>query len=301
MLKRSEIAKRYLTCRYVSLVEGPGGIPVIEVDNSHATASISLLGANLLAWAPHGQEAVIWLSDDAKFEAGKSIRGGVPICWPWFGAHESEDSYPAHGFTRTMLWSTPECRTLSNGDTQIIFRLMPDEIRQKSWPFSTELEYHITIGKKLELELITTNLGQDPLIISQALHTYFNVGDVSKVELLGLDGKSYLDKVENFKQREQQGPVTITEEVDRIYLDTADDCIIEDPTLNRHIMIQKRGSHSTVVWNPWQATAEKMGDLGENGYLNMLCVETSNAANDLITINQGEQHRLFARYRSIEH
>lgn len=277
---------------------GPGGLPVLEIDNKYGHARISLLGANVIDWIPRGAEPVIWLSKDALFKLGKSIRGGIPICWPWFGAHPDKADYPAHGFARSRLWNIDTIYTLDTGETRVEFFLKPDEATQTYWPCDTQLEYHVTVGKSLQLELITTNQCDETrqLKLTQALHTYFKVGDVSKVTVRGLEDKHYLDKLEGFAEKEQTGPISIQQEVDRIYLDTTDECIIEDPVLKRHISIKKTGSHSTVVWNPWQATAEKMGDLGNEGYKTMLCVESSNAAGDTITLEQGEQHRLSVTY-----
>ena len=275
---------------------GEGDIPVVEIHNQHGSALISLQGAHLLSWIPNGQDDVIWLSKDAKFAAGKSVRGGIPIRRPWFGTHASNENFPAHGFARTVNWQVLTTETPEDGRTRINFTTQPQADNQQMWPADTSVQYQLTIGKKLEMELITHNNGTQPITIGQALHTYFKVGDVSKVLLHGLDDTNYLDKLDDFKQKYQRGPVTIEEEVDRIYLDTVRECLISDKTLNRNIIIDKCGSHSTVVWNPWQATAEKMGDLGKNGYKKMLCVESCNAADDVGTIEAGKAHHLWVQY-----
>jgi glucose-6-phosphate 1-epimerase len=275
---------------------GKGGIPVIEVENSHASAIISLQGAHVLSWIPKGEEDVIWLSEEASFEKGKSVRGGIPICWPWFGAHENNDNFPAHGFARTTNWQIISTEALADGTTRISFTTYPITENESMWPADTTVQYQLTIGKKLELELTTHNKSDQAITISQALHTYFKVGDISKVYLHGLDDTDYLDKPDNFSRKHQRGPVTISEEVDRIYLDTTGDCVVEDKALNRSIIIIKCGSHSTVVWNPGKEVADKMGDLGEEGYKSMLCVESSNAAEDTVTIEPGKVHQLWVQY-----
>lgn len=280
----------------VSYVTGKGDIQLVEIHNQFGSALISLQGAHVLSWIPEGEEDVIWLSKDAKFAAGKSVRGGIPICWPWFGAHESNADYPAHGFARTTDWQVMKTEALDNGNTRITFTTQPQNGNEEMWPAETSVQYQITVGKKLEMELITHNNGSKPILISQALHTYFKVADVSKASLHGLDDTDYLDKLEGFKRKVQHGPVTIDEEVDRIYIDTARACVIEDKVLKRNIVINKCGSHSTVVWNPWQETADKMGDLGKDGYKKMLCVESSNAAEDVITIEPGKVHQLWVQY-----
>ncbi|MBT3206136.1 MAG: D-hexose-6-phosphate mutarotase [Gammaproteobacteria bacterium] len=275
---------------------GEGDIPVIKVMNEHASALISLQGAHVLSWIPKGEQEVIWLSEDATFAAGKSIRGGIPVCWPWFGAHESKTEFPAHGFARTTSWEVLSTEALENGGTRIIFSMHRQPENDHMWLPDTSIQFNLTIGYKLELELITHNNGDSAVTIGQALHTYFNVADVSEVFLHGLDHTDYLDKLENFKRKRQFGPIVIEQEVDRVYLDTFNDCVIEDKQLKRNIIIKKIGSHSTVVWNPWQETAEKMGDLGLQGYKKMLCVESSNAAEDVVTIEPGDVHELWVQY-----
>ena len=207
---------------------GKGDIPLVEIQNEQASAIISLQGAQLLSWIPKGEEEVIWLSEDAKFAAGKSVRGGVPICWPWFGAHETNADYPAHGFARTTNWQVISTEALGDGTTRIGFTTRPQAETEAMWPAETTVLFQLTIGKKLEMELITHNNGSKPITISQALHTYFNVGNVSNVLLHGLDDTRYLDKLDGFKRKNQHGPLKIKEEVDRIFLDTASTCVIED-------------------------------------------------------------------------
>ncbi len=275
---------------------GAGGLAVVEVTNAQASATIALQGAHLMTWTPRGQKPVIWLSRAAKFVPGKSIRGGVPICWPWFGPHVSEAAFPAHGFARTVLWEAISVEALSTGSTRLMFRLIANDATRAQWPYATPLECRMTIGSELEIELATRNLSNSAITIGDALHTYFEVSDARKISIHGLDACPYLDKVDGGKRKQQSGPVTINAEVDRIYLDSTADCLIDDPGFQRRLRIAKRGSRSTVVWNPWIEKAAKMGDLGENGYLNMVCVESTNAADDVVTIAPGAEHRLWVRY-----
>lgn len=280
----------------VTFKEGPGGLAIVEVVNNQATATIALQGAHVMTWTPHGQKPVIWLSRAAKFSSGKSIRGGIPVCWPWFGPHATEPSFPVHGFARTTLWDVIETQELTDGTTRLELRLVQNEATLKQWPYASELLLIITIGAGLEIELVTQNTGESAIAIGEALHTYFEVSDVRRVTVRGLEGHPYIDKVDGGKHKQQTGPVTISAEVDRIYLDSTADCLIDDPLWTRCIRISKRGSHSTVIWNPWIEKTIKMGDLGEDGYLNMICVESTNAADDVVTIAVGAEHRLWVRY-----
>ena len=288
-----------LTSPQVSLhiVKGKGDIPLIELKNQLSESIISLQGAHILSWQPSSQDEVIWLSEDASFLAGKSVRGGVPICWPWFGAHQSNDSFPAHGFARTVMWELSATEQLKTGETQIRLSLNTEQLSdefQEMWPYATSVEYVITLGASLKLELITTNNSAQDIIIGEALHTYFNIHDIRLTQVEGLDGREYLDKPDNFKRKKQNGFIDIKEEVDRVYVKTADDIIINNSL--REIKISKQGSQSTIVWNPWQAVAEKMGDLGKDGYLKMLCVESANAAEDVVQLNAGQSHSLSVEY-----
>ena len=276
---------------------GEHGIPVGAIENNQASCSVSLQGAHVLSWVPAGEEEVIWLSELARLEPGKSLRGGIPICWPWFGAHHDNAEYPAHGFARTSLWQVTDTRVLPGGETQIAFTLDSRELDQRHapmWPWPTVVEYRLTVGGRLTMELATVNHSHQTITIGQALHTYFKVDDVTRTIVHGLDGREYLDKTDSFRRKKQTGPVTIDAEVDRLYVHTSDDIIIDDG--HRRIGIKKQGSHSTVVWNPWSSVAEKMGDLGKDGYLHMLCVESANAAEDIVSIEPGKRHELRVTY-----
>ena len=271
------------------------GMGYAEVKNAQAEARIALQGAHLLTWQPRGQQPVIWLSEAAKFAPGKSVRGGVPVCWPWFGAHPTQASFSAHGYARMVPWEVIASKATEDG-TVIVFRLVENDATRAQWPHATPVELHLTIGKTLECELITRNDDDKAVTIGQALHTYFTVSDIRNVKVEGLDGLEYIDKVGPSTVRKQTGAVDFTMETDRIYLESVRDCVIVDPGLQRNIRIAKRGSRSSVVWNPWIEKANKMGDLGDNGYLHMLCVESTNAADDVVNLAPGAEHRLWVRY-----
>jgi len=271
------------------------GFIVIDIDNSHCMASIAMQGAHLMSWNPKGQQPVIWMSPVAKLAHGKSIRGGVPICWPWFGAHASESSFSRHGFARTVAWDVTATAALNDGATSISFSIA--DINKEQWPHDAPAQMHMIIGATLEMELMTQNKDEEAITVGDALHTYFRVSDASKIAIRGLDGCDYLDKVGAPARRNQQGDITIASEVDRIYFDQGQDIMIEDPGLERMIRIEKQGSHSTIVWNPWIEKTMKMGDFGsDDGYLGMVCVESANAAENLVRLAADETHSLWVRY-----
>lgn len=280
----------------VKFKHGPGGLAIVQVGNSHAAATIALQGAHVMTWAPRKAQPVIWLSRAAKFAPGKSIRGGVPVCWPWFGPHATEAKFPGHGFARTVMWEVVGAEGVRDGSTRIAFRIVQDDATRAQWPHASEALNIVTVGKTLEIELVTRNTGHAPFTLGDAFHTYFEVSDIRDCRIHGLGGCPYLDKVDGGKQKQQTGPVAIDSEVDRIYLDSTADILIDDPGFKRRIRVVKRGSRSSVVWNPWIEKAAKMGDFGPEGYLNMVCVESTNAADDVVQVPAGGEHRLWVRY-----
>lgn len=273
----------------------------VDVTNDLASASICLQGAQVTDWVPQGEQGVIWISDNSYYQTAKSIRGGVPVCWPWFGNHATNEEYPAHGFVRNKLWSLDKVESLPDGANRLLFSYTLDESDRAMWPYPCALQLVITIGKQLELCLQTHNTGNESFQISEAMHTYFNVADVSQVSVAGLDCVDYLDKVEAYKQKTQSGAIKITAEVDRVYMDTASTCCIEDPLMLRTIVIHKEHSLSTIVWNPWKERSLAMADMGEQAYRGMLCVESANAAGNTIQLAGGDKHVLKVSYQIERH
>lgn len=271
---------------------------VADIRNAHAEARIALQGGHILTYQAHGEAPILWLSEDAKFAPGKSVRGGVPICWPWFGAHATESAFPAHGHARTTPWQVVRTEALPDGATRIVLSICDTEKGRQLWPHASTAEIAVTVGRTLHIELTTHNTGTTAITLGEALHTYFLISDVDHVAVRGLDGCDYLDKVEGFARHTQQGDISIPAEVDRVYVNTEADCLIIDQGLKRAIRISKTGSRSTVVWNPWIEKAEKMGDLGPDGYRRMLCVESGNAFDNLVAVAPGATHTLSVTYSS---
>ena len=290
----ASLNQRFPLPGHLEFKEGPGGLAVAEIANAHATAMIALQGAHVMTYEPLGQAPVLWLSRYAKFAPGKSIRGGVPVCWPWFGPHPDDASKPAHGFARTVLWEVLETAAATDGATRIRFGLVQTDATRAQWPHHSSAELVVTVGADLRVELVTRNEGSTPFVLGEALHTYFHISDVADVAIRGLEGCDYLDKVSDFARAKQQGAIVIESEVDRVYLNTQADCLIEDRGLQRRIRIAQQGSRSTVVWNPWIEKAEKMGDFGPDGHRGMVCVETANALENAVTVAPGAEHRMLA-------
>ncbi|WP_099237677.1 D-hexose-6-phosphate mutarotase [Synechococcus sp. BDU 130192] len=274
------------------------GFPVIKIKNRFATAEISLYGGQVLSFQPSNTQAdLLFLSDRSHYQPGKAIRGGIPICWPWFGADPDELGRANHGFGRDRLWTVRHTETLANGATRVILSLQDDEETHKIWDYAFELAIAITVGESLDLELTSHNHDQRPMTITQALHTYFTIGDIQRVKVLGLAGLNYIDKVDSAQQKSQIGEVTIQGEVDRIYQNTAPKLFIDDLSLERKIEVCNRNSTTTIVWNPGMEKTATMGDLSPDAYQRFLCVETANAAAEAITLAPGERYTLGVTYR----
>jgi len=288
--------RQFAIAGHLRFADGPGGLVVAMVDNAQAEAMIALSGGHVMTWAPRGEPPVLWLSGYARFAPGKSIRGGIPICWPWFGPHDREASFSGHGFARTVPWTVEKTEALDDGATRITLALQQSEATRAQWPHASSAQSVITVGRELSIALTTRNLGAADFVLGEALHTYFAVSDIRHAPIRGLEGCRYLDKVDGGQRKKQDGPIVIGGEVDRVYVDTTADCLIEDEGLKRRIRIAKQNSRSTIVWNPWAAKAEKMGDFGPDGHLGMLCVESGNAADNVVTVPAGGEHTLTVHY-----
>lgn len=280
--------------------EDNSGLIVAKISNPQATASLCLQGAHLMTWQPMDQTVpVVWLSRDAKLVAGKSIRGGAPVCWPWFGAHTTESGFPGHGYARTVPWEMVESGSEPNGATRLTLRLSENEQTRAQWPHHSRLELTVTVGKVLRMNMVTENTGTSDFEIGEALHTYLQIGDIGAVRVSGLEDCEYWDKVGGSTLRKQNGAIHFTGETDRVYINTGKECIVEDGQLKRRIRISKSGSQSTVVWTPWTEKASKMGDMGQpDGWREMVCVESVNAMDNLVRVRAGTKHSLIVEYRA---
>lgn len=290
-VKTAELAQRFAIDKKVRIVDASPHYPLIEIDNAHATASIALHGAQVLSYQPHGQAPVLWVSKDAVYAEGKSVRGGVPICWPWFGAHPDAHRAP-HGFVRNGFWQLRSIVQLADDSTEIVLSLEDDERSRSLWPVQFALELRVLVAQSLSLSLSMTNRSEMPQTITAALHSYFYVGDIASTAVLGLEQVDYLDALQDFRRFTQVGEIRFDAELDRVYEQCDADEWIEDRALSRKICLKKTNSGSTVVWNPWINKSAKMDDFEEEGYRRMVCVETGNIASDAVDLAPGGSHTL---------
>lgn len=263
------------------------------VVNDFATAIISLYGGQVLSFKPHGSEDLLFVSNQSAYEQGKAIRGGIPICFPWFGAHPENSDLPNHGFARLKNWEVRSTEQLITGETRLVLSLTDDKSTMILWPHTFQTTLEMVIGKSLFIKWSVKNLGNEPFSITQALHSYFKVGDITKTTITGLEGASYMEAIrsEEFFSGEAQ-PITIAREVDRSYTDTDAICTIKDEEQKRNIKITKLGSQSTIVWNPWKQLSAKMKDLGDQDYLSFVCVETANVLHNEVKVDSQESHSM---------
>ena len=300
LLNVATLNKNFGISEQLEFIQEANGLITLRIVNAYARSTIALQGAHIMTYQSTGEQPLVWLSPVAKRAQGKSIRGGVPICWPWFGAHASEPTLPAHGFARTALWQVSASEILPDGSTQIRFELPSSSIPLSQWPYPCRVTYVVTVGEKLTVELITENTGDTVFELGEALHTYFVISDVDGLSIKGMEGGTYLDKVGEAATRTQLGAIQIASEVDRIYIDTEADCLIEDAGYKRRIRIAKRGSRTNIVWNPWVEKSARMGDFGSDlGYRGMVCVESGNAASNTVNVVPGGTHSIRVVY-SIE-
>jgi D-hexose-6-phosphate mutarotase len=249
---------------------------------------ISLSGGHILAYQKNGEER-IWMSPKANLESGKSIRGGIPVCWPWFGAHPSDESKPAHGFARTSMWTLVDAQ--DHEDFASVTLGLENSVANPLFPHDCSLALKVTLTDKLSVELITTNLGSQPIEITQALHTYLPISDLDRATIYGLEGVEYADKLKGFERAtEIRQTVDLKAPTDRVYFDDSNGLILRDE--NRETHIYKQNSATTVVWNPGRETAANMSDIGEENYRGFLCIEAANAMDDKISIEPGESFTL---------
>ncbi|GFM88673.1 D-hexose-6-phosphate mutarotase [Pseudomonas cichorii] len=273
-----------------------------RIRHGDAELLVAQQGAHILSYQVAGQEPLVWLNDGAQFKQGKPIRAGIPICWPWFGSLErnpqsvqamrqSSEPAKAHGEVRTLDWELLGIG--EDGDALLVEFVLPQaEGHLPGWPHNVALKLSIRLDHALNVSLVSYNSGTEAVSFSQALHTYFAVSDVHQISIQGLDGLRYIETLENWEERQQSGDLTFSGETDRIYQDTPPLLSIVDPEWKRRILIQTSGSKSAVLWNPWIEKTSKLADMKPDGWQRMVCVETANVLDDIVTLAPQDMHVL---------
>lgn len=272
-----------------TIVAGNGGLPKVQVNTAKASGEIYLHGAQVTSWRPAGGEEVLFVSQQSRWEEGRAIRGGIPVCFPWFRGKADDPKAPAHGFARTRTWRL-EGITYEHGDVVVQLATESDVDSHRWWQHDVSVSLQVVIGTLLELTLSIRNTGATAFQFEEALHTYHRVSDATQVRVTGLDGVTYLDNMNKNEAKVQDGDVVLTTATDNAYLKTTNGLLLTDPGMNRRLAIGKQGSNTTVVWNPWDSGAHAMSDLGDEEWRQMICVEACNILEAAVTLAPGEVH-----------
>lgn len=273
----------------VTMKTGNGDLSYLALRCNEAEAHVYLHGGHVLHYQPAGQSPVLWHSQKSLFETNKPIRGGVPVCWPWFGAHPSDATLPIHGVARLVQWKPVASSATAKATTLTL--------RCPATPgIDAIAELTVVLDTALKITLATTNTGDATMPLSEALHSYFSVSDIHKISVNGLNEQQYIDTLLTERPTlTQKGSITFEAETDRIYINTPNACDIADPGMHRRIRVSKEGSLSTVVWNPWIAKAARMPDFGDKEYPEMICVETANCGPNTLRLESGQSHAITTR------
>ena len=273
-----------------------------RIRHGQAELLVAQQGAHILSYQLAGQPPLIWLNDEAVFKTGKSIRAGVPVCWPWFGVFDrnpqsvqamrvSNEAPSAHGFVRAMDWELGGIE--AEGESLKVEFLLPyPDGGFPGWPHQVDLTLSIRLDEQLHIHLTSHNRGAETVSISQALHSYFAVSDVREVHVEGVGGLKYIETLDNWKTVTQSGDLRFTGETDRIYLDAPPLLSIVDPAWERRIELTSIGSRTAVIWNPWIDRAAAFSDMADDGWQRMLCIETANVMDDVVNLKPGASHTL---------
>ncbi|PFG55685.1 glucose-6-phosphate 1-epimerase [Vibrio sp. ES.051] len=244
-------------------------IKIVRVIHEKATAGIALHGGHVVSFSPEGQEDLIWMSEKAVFDGKTALRGGIPVCWPWFGRIAA----PAHGFARTFEWELIEHRENDNG-VIVELALFPTEETHAIWPHMFDARLVVEISDELKVTLKIANIDDEPWTFSGALHSYLNVGDIRQAQTTGM-GTEHIDNLKAGEVCQGGDLLQLTDTIDRVYTQPEPQILVNDPVLHRTLSVKNYGHNSAVLWNPWAEGAQSMGDMADNGYKTMLCVESA--------------------------
>lgn len=282
-------------------IEGELGFAQLENDlvfatisNKYADADICLYGAHITSFRPHNTMEILWVSPNSNFEEGSPIRGGIPVCFPWFGQHKTDPQKPQHGFGRLMYWDVVETASSPNGETLIRLQLCSSEETKAFWPHDFCAEISVNVGRTLIATLKVTNTSSVPFEYGCALHSYFTLSSIENITIEGLQNTKYHNQLQPGDLIQESAELAIQQAETRHYYDTESPVVISDPFFRRRIKVSKLGSSVTTVWNPWEEACAKIPDLPDDGYHAFVCVEAVNAFNNVIRLAPGEVHETSA-------
>ena len=289
----AELDRQFGVPGVARVCEGNGTLPRVQISGSRGDGEIYLHGAHVTSWKPAAYDEALFMSTKSRWQEGQAIRGGIPICFPWFRAKANDSQAPAHGFARTRMWQLESIVENEYGVAVSMFT-ESDEQTRHWWPAEFRLVHRVTFGTELRLELVCTNTGTAPLRFEEALHTYNRVADVEQVRLQGLDSVHFLDNTDSNKENTQLGDLGIASQTDSAYMNTQHAVDLVDPKMHRRIRLRKNNSFTTVVWNPWRDKASELHDLGDGEWRQFLCVEASNILDAAVNLAPGQEHKMIA-------
>jgi glucose-6-phosphate 1-epimerase len=272
---------RFAIGEQLKFVLHPSGLVQGTVNTDKCSGSFFLLGAHIAEFQPKSQtQPILFMSKEAIFKVGKPIRGGIPICFPWFGPNQDDTTAPPHGLVRTAVWDMLESSATASG--------VMVKLGYRCAPFRISLT--AVFGETLDVTLDVSNEAATEEPCEVALHTYFHLGDARRATIVGLEKNEFRDQLTGKIHAATGTGIRFTEETDRIYRRSVPMVTIQDEANARSIHIRPRNSYSTVVWNPWIAKSQRMVDFGDNEFEKMCCVETANVAphNWVIAAGQSE-------------
>ena len=285
---------RYGIPGVAQVLAGKGGLPMVRVSTHAAKGAIYLYGAHVTSWQPRGAQEVLFVSEGSHWEPGQPIRGGIPICFPWFREKRDDPNAPKHGFVRIKEWRLDSIATQEDGSVTVVCVTESDESTRSLWAHEFCAAYRVTFGPKLRLELSVINSGTESLRFEEALHTYFAVGQAEQARVRGLDKAAYLDHANGDREKVQTGDLVFNGPTDNAYINSHESLELIDPHLNRVLRTEKKNSETTVVWNPGQKGAASLSDFRPDEWQRMVCVEASNVLGGAVLLNADEEHSLRA-------
>ena len=289
----AELDRQFGMPGVAEVCEGNGVLPRVQISHPCVEGEMYLYGAQVTSWKPAGYDELLFVSSKSHWQEGLAIRGGIPICFPWFRAKADDPQAPAHGFVRTKMWQL-ESIIENEGGVAISMFTESDEQTRHTWPGEFRLTHRVMFGRELSMELVCTNTGTTPLRFEEALHTYNRVADIRQTRLTGLDTMHFLDNTDSNKEKTQLNDVTIATQTDNAYLNTQNAVDLIDLKSQRRIRLLKTNSNNTVVWNPWREGTAKIRDLGGEEWTEFLCVEASNIRDAAFTLPPGQEHKMTA-------
>ncbi|OQB95790.1 MAG: putative glucose-6-phosphate 1-epimerase [Spirochaetes bacterium ADurb.Bin110] len=290
--------QNYALPRTIEVIQGKGGLPLLHIRNRYAECSLYLYGAHIASFKPKDHKELLWLSPYSRFSEGTPIRGGIPICFPWFSKHRTMDNLPLHGFVRTRFWNLESAEDLGDGRTKIVLNTESQEPLPDSWPYHFGLKIIIIVGEKLEMALIIQNRENLPIVCEDGFHTYFKVENPQKCQVKGLDGLEYIDRTKGDVREKQNGPAYFEGEIVHAFMHAPQRLELVDLAAYRKICIEQENMDSVVLWNPGEdASAANLEILST--WNQFICIESTNCLDCQLNIPPLGSHYSILRLSSI--